>query len=196
MPSHSSSPKDLRIHLFGHAGADPAAVAHSLGAIANPPLEDERDLAIFAINPAHGIDQLTISQWEALSDSMVPRLIVVTGIEGNEADFDDAVMLANRVFDQCVTPYLVLHDDAGAPCALIGLQDLMITDYATQPPTISESSDEHKILVSEFQSEYLAAMEIAGDDGFAAGVLFPAIPIWLEKGIGLDIVNKYIDRLN
>ncbi len=196
MPTPSSRSKDLRIHLFGHLGADPERVAHALGAIANPSLDLERDLAIFAINPADGIDALTISQWEALSESMVPRLIVVTGIEVDEADFDDAVMLANRVFDQTITPYLVLHDEAGLPCALINLADLQITDYASQPPVVSESEAEHKTLVAEFRDEYLAAMEIAGEDGFAAGVLFPAIPIWLEKGIGLDIVEKYISQLN
>ena len=52
-------------------------------------------------------------------------------LEGSDSDFDDAVMLANRVFDQLVTPYLVLHNDAGDPTALIDLQSLEIIDYST-----------------------------------------------------------------
>jgi len=27
-------------------------------------------------------------------------------------------------------------------------------------------------------------------------LLFPAIPLWIEKGIGVDIVNQYINQLN
>jgi hypothetical protein len=34
------------------------------------------------------------------------------------------------------------------------------------------------------------------DEGaFGAGILFPAIPINLEKGIGLDIVRNFIETL-
>jgi hypothetical protein len=34
------------------------------------------------------------------------------------------------------------------------------------------------------------------DEGaFAAGIIFPAIPVNLIKGIGVDVVRGYIDRL-
>ncbi len=35
-----------------------------------------------------------------------------------------------------------------------------------------------------------------GDDAFAAGLLFPAIPLWIEKNIGIDIVESYIAQIN
>ena len=38
-------------------------------------------------------------------------------------------------------------------------------------------------------------MQSLGEDAFAAGLMFPAIPIWIEKGIGVDIVNSYIEQL-
>lgn len=200
MPTPSSSnptkdPSGLRIHVFGHHSACPEEVAHEFGGLTGQDPGAECDLAIFAINPSQGIDGESIAQWEALNDSMVPRLIVVTGLENTQADFDDAVLLANRVFDQTVTPYLVLHDDSGVACALISLQDLHIIDYTTLPPTIRQSDPEHKQLVSEFQREYLEQMEHMGEDAFAAGLLFPAIPIWLDRQIGVDIVKSYIDRL-
>ena len=158
--------------------------------------DENCDLAIFVIDPSLGIDGPTIENWESLNDSMPPRMVIVTGIENQEADFDDAVLLANRVFDLMVTPYLVLHDDQGVPCALISLSDLKIHDYSTIPPSITESDPEHKTLVSEFQSEYLAAIDVMGEDGFGAGLLFPAIPVWLENGIGVDIVKSYIAQLS
>jgi len=35
-----------------------------------------------------------------------------------------------------------------------------------------------------------------GDGAFAAGLLFPAIPLWIEKGIGVDIVKNFIAELS
>jgi translation elongation factor EF-G len=183
-----------RIHIYGHVSAQPKALAeifsveHATVAIA------ESDLAIFAINPAAGIDQATIDLWNSLSDFQLPRLVVVNELEGSDSDFDDAVLLANRVFDQLVTPYLVLHGDTGEPTALIDLQTLEIIDYSNSPQIRRDSDREHKELVADFRDEYLEALEVAGEDAFEAGLLFPAIPLVISKGIGVDIVNNYIAR--
>lgn len=192
---NSAIESSVRIHVFGHPSADPEAIAHEFGGVINPPDPSECDLAIFVVNPATGIDPESIAQWESLNDSMVPRLVAVTGLDNPEADFDDAVLLANRVFDLTVTPYLVLHDDIGVACALISLEDMTICDYSTLPPEILPSEPEHQTLVQEFRSEYLAAIDVMGKDGFAAGLMFPAIPVWIERGIGVDIVRKYIHDL-
>lgn len=204
MAIHSSNPSNpasehqssLRIHVFGHSSAHPEKIAHEFGGVTNPPEPSECDLAIFVVNPATGIDPESIAQWEALNDSMVPRLVAVTGLENPEADFDDAVLLANRVFDLTVTPYLVLHDDSGVACALISLEDMKIYDYSTLPPKILPSEPEHQTLVEEFRSEYMAALDVMGKDGFAAGLMFPAIPVWIEKGIGVDVVKNYIAQIS
>lgn len=196
-PSNPASGRQtgLRIHIFGHSSAHPEKIALKFGGVMNPSEPSECDLAIFVVNPATGIDPESIAQWEALNDSMVPRLVAVTGLENPEADFDDAVLLANRVFDLTVTPYLVLHDDSGVACALISLEDMKIYDYSTLPPKILPSEPEHQTLVEEFRSEYMAAIDVMGKDGFAAGLMFPAIPVWIEKGIGVDIVKNYIAQL-
>ena len=186
---------DLRIHVYGHISADPAQVASVFNAQVCENAESESDLAIFAIDPSAGIDQATIDLWQSLDEYQVPRLVVVTHLEKLEADFDDAVMIATRVFDQMITPYLVLHDEAGIPAALIGLSDLQIIDYSTTPKTIKSSDEEHQTLVQEFRAEYLELLEASGENAFVAGLLFPAIPLWIETGIGVDIVESYIQQL-
>lgn len=186
---------DLRIHVYGHMSADPAQVASAFNAQVSETAESESDLAIFAIDPSAGIDQATIDLWQSLDEYQVPRLVVVTHLEKLEADFDDAVMIATRVFDQMITPYLVLHDDAGMPAALIGLSDLEIIDYSTNPTTKKNSEEEHQTLVQEFRVEYLELLEASGEDAFSAGLLFPAVPLWIERGIGVDIVNDYVQQL-
>jgi hypothetical protein len=191
MPS-PSSPSARRIHIYGHVSASPQTLAATFNGTTSDSPVGESDLAIFAINPSAGIDQKTIENWAALDDFQIPRLVVVNGLDGHEQDFEDAVMIANRVFDQLVTPYLVLHGDSGEPAALIRLEDLQIIDYSTQPPIIRDSEPEHEELVREFREEYLEQMAEMDEAAFGAGILFPAIPINLEKGIGLDIVRNFI----
>ena len=186
---------DLRIHVYGHLSADPAQVAAVFKAHFSETAVAESDLAIFAIDPSAGIDQATIALWQSLDEYQVPRLVVVTHLEKLEADFDDAVMIATRVFDQMITPYLVLHDEVGMPAALISLSDLQITDYSTDPKTIKSSEEEHQTLVQEFRDEYLELLADSGDNAFEAGLLFPAIPLWIERGIGVDIVEGFIKKL-
>ena len=184
-----------RIHVYGHASASPQAVASAFsGTVANSP-ESESDLAIFAINPAAGIDQETIENWAALDDFQIPRLVVVNGLDGQELDFEDAVMVANRVFAQLVTPYLVLHDDGGEPTALISLQDLQIIDYSQTPAHIRASDPEHEELVREFREEYFELTSEMDEGAFAAGILFPAIPVNPANGLGVDLVQNYLKEL-
>lgn len=184
-----------RIHLYGHVSAQPQAIADLFGAHIASEIIADSDLALFAINPAAGIDQKTIDQWQALSDFQLPRLVIVNELDGSDADFEDAIMLANRVFDQLVTPYLVLHSESGNPIALISLSDLQITDYSTNPPTRSQSETEHQELVADFREEYLQELEGAGEGAFAAGLLFPAIPIVISNGLGVDIVQDFIRQI-
>ena len=186
---------DLVIHVYGHSSAQPDLVARCFSGFTPEHLSADADLAIFAIDPSAGIDQVTIDQWLALDEFQIPRLVVVTGLEKQEADFDDAVMIANRVFDQMITPYLVLHDEAGFPVALISLQDLTIINYSTTPATKTPSEPEHQTLVQEFRDEYIELLQALGEESFAAGLMFPAIPLWIERGIGVDIVNGFISKL-
>ena len=155
------------IHVYGHASAEPDQVAEAFGATVAQEVHSDSDLAIFAINPSAGVDQKTIEQWAELDEFQIPRLVVVTHLQLQEADFDDAVMIANRVFSPMATPYLVLHDEAGLPVALISLTDLNIIDYSTHPSTVRMSDPEHQTLVQEFRDEYLELLQASGDQSIA-----------------------------
>jgi len=194
MPT-SNSGAVKRIHVYGHVSASPQAVATALGGQIGQEAGPETDLAVFSINPSAGIDPETIANWSAFDDYQTPRIVVVTGLDGQELDFEDAVMVANRVFDQLVTPYLVLHGEDGNPAALIRLEDLMIIDYTTTPRSIRHCDPEHEELVREFREEYFDQMSEMEDGAFAAGIIFPAIPINLTSGLGVDIVLEYINQL-
>lgn len=196
----TSTSRPVRIALFGHVSATPAALRLELENRGLVVASNEGDLAdidcaIFAVNPSAGIDEPTIKKWEVFNEYLTPRIMVALALPGAELDFDDAVLLANRVFDQMVTPFLVLHDDDGAPAALISLEDLSVRNYLCGIAVISESEPEHRELVAEFQQEYRETIEEAGEDAFQAGLLFPAIPINLENQIGIDVLITYLEKL-
>jgi hypothetical protein len=104
-------------------------------------------------------------------------------------------MLANRVFDQTITPYLVLHGENGSPIGTISLATLKTTDYSTNPPSIADADEELIEVVEEFRDEYLERIDEMEDGAFAAGIIFPAIPLNLANGLGVDVIQAYLDEL-
>ncbi len=87
----------LNLCVFGHPSAHPQEVAKALGAALGTQANGDISCALFVVNPNTGIDQETIDQWLSFDEFLTPRMIIVTELDGNSADFDDAVMLATRV---------------------------------------------------------------------------------------------------
>jgi hypothetical protein len=183
------------IRIYGHVSATPEKFATIFGGTTALEVDPTCDVAIFAINPSAGIDNRTIELWRGFDEYQTPRLVVVTVMDGLEMDFDDAVLLANRVFEELVTPYLVLHGENGMPIGTISLQDLTTVDYSTTPPTKSTADDELQEIVKDFRDEYLDQMIEMEEGAFAAGILFPAIPVNPANGLGIDLVQKYLEEL-
>ena len=187
---------EKRCALYGHPSAATSALSAALNAPVAQEVDSEVSCAIFALNASSGVDERTVQLWHQFDDLLMPRILVVTGFNEGLQDFDDAVLLAKRLLDDVATPFLVLHDEDGTPCALIDLETLKINNYRAGHVTNAEP--EHIELISEFRSEYLAQLEAAGNDGFAAGIFFPAIPILIddpEFQLGIDIVKSYLDSL-
>jgi hypothetical protein len=183
------------INIYGHVSAHPEQIAEAFGGTVAKDVDPTCDVAIFAVNPAAGIDNETIDTWRAFDEFQTPRLIVVTVLDGMELDFDDAVMLANRVFDQTITPFLVLHGENGSPIGTISLSTLKTTDYSTTPPTIADADAELIEVVADFRDEYFERIDEMGDGAFAAGIIFPAVPLNIANGLGVDVIESYLAEL-
>lgn len=182
--------------LYGHVSAATGSLSEALSAPVATEVDTSLSAAIFVINASHGIDQRTVELWHGFDEFLIPRILVITGFNEGLQDFDDAVLLAKRLLDDVATPYLVLHDDDGSPCALINLKDMKINNYRTGQ--VIEADLEHHELLKEFRKEFLAQLEASGDDGFISGIFFPAIPVLLndpEFNLGVDIVKKYLALL-
>lgn len=206
----------LKIALIGHSTADLPPLAKSIAEHGSRSLElplevstfesgttnsaehnlENFDLAFFAMSAHEGLDQEILKWWEAASELSLPRALLITKIEDEQADFDEAILIARRVLDNFTTPYLVLHDDGGAPCALINLKDLTIHDYSTSEFKIYPCDDDHRVVIQEFREEYLSSLEEFAEDTFAFGLFIPAIPVSVKADIGFNEIMELIKPVN
>ena len=187
VPNLINSPK---IAVIGEKSAQFSA---QLGI--SPTALEESDLAIFLVSANSGIVSADLDQWRLARELYIPSLVAISDLTTSDIDFDDMSAIASKMLDPVVTPYLVLHDDSGKPAALINLETLNIHDYSKTPPEIRAADPEHIEVVSEFQAEYLEAVEAAGDQSFQAGLLFPALP-WIESSaMGMDQIKELIDQI-
>jgi len=155
----------------------------------------ECDVALFLVSAQDGIVSADLEKWRIARELYIPSLVVICDLLVSEIDFEDMTAIASKMLDPVVSPYLVLHGDDGRPAALINLERLEITDYTDGEGRKRPADPEHIELVAEFREEYLEALEESGEDSFAAGLLFPALP-WVEgTSIGIDQIKEYLDQV-
>lgn len=152
------------------------------------------DACAMVINAKTGVSSAMIEFWNYVSERQFPRVVIVTGLELSETDFDDMVLIANRVLEEVVTPYLVLHDDLGEPIGLIGLAESMVHDYSQKERRDYPADDELKNLIAEFRSEYLEQMDAQDPESFRSGLLVPAIPLVQSRSIGVAEIQAFLDQ--
>ena len=154
------------------------------------------DLFALVVDARTGISKEMIELWQFFHDRQFPRAMIVQGVEFAESDFDDIVLIGNRVLEQLATPFLVLHDDLGQPIALISLEDNLVHDYSGKELNKYSADSELVDLIQDFQQEYLELQQELGDDGFMQGIFAIAIPIGSNKPFGLAEFNSYIRTLD
>ncbi|MEY3347215.1 MAG: hypothetical protein RIR40_940 [Actinomycetota bacterium] len=192
--------------LAHHENTEPVHTLQDLRAVVKklPISEKLEDLSrqsgetqIFAllVDARSGISKAMISAWQYFQERQFPRVMIVQGIEFSESDFDDIVLIGNRVLEQFATPYLVLHDDLGVPTALISLEDNLVHDYSGKELNKFSADMDLVDLVSDFQDEYLQIYKEMGDDGFFQGIFAIAIPIGSTKPFGIAELNSIIESL-
>ena len=156
---------------------------------------ESSDVALFLVSAQDGIVSADLEKWRLARDLYIPSVVIICDLTSSEIDFEDMTAIAGKMLDPVVTPYLVLHSDTGAPVALINLETLIVQDYSSGSPVSKAAEPEHIDLVSEFRAEFLEDMEFAGADGFAAGLLFPALP-WVEgTRMGIDQIFEYLNQV-
>jgi hypothetical protein len=156
---------------------------------------DKLDFFALLVDARSGISPQMIEIWQHYQERQFPRVLLVQGIEFSESDFDDIVLIGNRVLEQFATPYLVLHDEVGSPTALISLEDNIVHDYSGASVTKYPADSEMIELISEFQDEYTQVYRELGAEGFFQGIFAIALPIGSTKTFGIAELNRIIQSL-
>ena len=153
------------------------------------------DCALFIVSAKDGIVSADLEKWRLSRELYIPSLVIICDLLTSEIDFEDMTAIASKMLDPVVTPYLVLHSDEGSPAALINLETLQLIDYSTGHREDRPADPEHIDLVAEFREEYLEELTGAGDESFAAGLLYPALP-WIEgTRIGVDQIIEILNQV-
>ena len=171
------------------------------------------DLALLVIHADRGISQSEISTFNRVREFQIPSIVLVaslmpsppliasTSLTSPQADlgsedrwdFDDVVMLINRTLEPSITPYLVLHDPAGAPIGLFDLGGEMVLDYSSGSAHEEQPDLELNELVSEFKQEYEA--EGFDPSDFTSGLRVVALPFVPERAIGIAELGHFLTML-
>jgi len=161
-----------------------------------PEIPEKVDLFALLVDARTGISKEMIEIWHHFQERQFPRIMLVQGVELSESDFDDIVLIGNRVLEQFATPFLVLHDDLGQPTALISLEDNLVHDYSGSQANRFSADSELIDLVADFQEEYLQLYRDLGEEGFFQGIFAIAIPIGKDKQFGIPELNSIIEALS
>jgi len=199
-PNNAPSP---RVLLAGHSSSHPEEVAQALHITKSRIVEldqkvdisedvSQADLFILVISAKTGVSSEMTSTWNYVAERQVPRIVIVNGLEMSEIDFDDIVLIANRVLEPVITPYLVLHDEVGEPVGLISLTDYKVRDYSTKEVNIYDADDELQSLVTDFKKELEESTIEFDSDAFQAGLIVPALPLVSSRHIGVAEFQSYL----
>ncbi len=88
------------------------------------------DAALFTVSAADGVDGLTRMLWEECAAAGTPRAVVITKIDHQRADFDEALAACRAAFGESVAPLYLPVGEQGTVQGLIGLLSQRFYDYA------------------------------------------------------------------
>jgi elongation factor G len=168
------------------------------------------DAALFTVSAADSVDGLTKMLWEECAIAGTPRAVVITKIDHQRGDFDEALAACRAAFGDSVAPlYLPVTDGQGGVRGLLGLLSERFYDYSggsredtdPEPPDadrmaearsslieaiIQESEDE--TLMDRYLSDEEIDIKVLIEDlekAVARGSFYPVLATASTQGIGL-----------
>jgi elongation factor G len=168
------------------------------------------DAALFTVSAADGVDGLTRMLWDECATAGTPRAVVITKIDHQRGDFDEALAACRDAFGDSVAPlYLPVTDGDGGVRGLIGLLSEHFYDYSGGSRTEREieAADADRVsearsalieaVIQESEDESLMDRYLSGEDidpkvliddletAVARGTFFPVLAAASPHSIGL-----------
>jgi elongation factor G len=168
------------------------------------------DAALFTVSAADGVDGLTRMLWEECATVGTPRAVVITKIDHQRGDFDEALAACRDAFGDSVAPlYLPVSDGQGGVRGLIGLLSERFYDYSggSREERDPEAGDTDRLeesrsalieaIIQESEDEGLMDRYLSGEQidpkvliedlekAVARGSFYPVLPAATPLGIGM-----------
>jgi elongation factor G len=179
------------------------------------------DAALFVVSAVDGVDGITRMLWEECASVGMPRAVVVTHLDQQRADFDEALAVCRRTFGDGVQPlYLPVLDtpENEAPAGLVGLLSQTVFDYTGDSRTEQAADDAQREaieadrsaliegIIQESEDDTLLDRWLSGEDvgldtliadlekAVARGSFHPVLPVVPPAGIGTQELLEIVVR--
>jgi elongation factor G len=168
------------------------------------------DAALFAVPATEGVDGLTRMLWDECAKVGMPRAVVITKIDHQRADFEQALAACREAFGEAVAPLYLPVGGAGSELTgLIGLLSGKLFDYSggTRTEREPDAADADRVfemrstliegIIQESEDEtlmdrYLADEEIDSkvliedlEKAVARGSFYPVLAASAPHGVGM-----------
>jgi elongation factor G len=168
------------------------------------------DAALFAVPATEGVDGLARMLWEECAAVGMPRAVVITKIDHQRADFDQALAACRAAFGDSVAPlYLPVSDAKAEVSGLIGLLSGRLFDYSggTRTEGDPDPADAGRVeelrgsliegIIQESEDESLMDAYLGGEEidpksliedlekAVARGSFYPVLAASSPHGIGM-----------
>jgi elongation factor G len=123
------------------------------------------DAALFVVSAVDGVDGATRILWEECAAVGMPRAVVITKLDKERADFDEAVAICQRMFGDSVLPlYLPMAADDGSPAGLIGLLSRTVADLSSGTRVERQPDPEHLALIDTTRNALIEGIIAESED--------------------------------
>jgi elongation factor G len=123
------------------------------------------DAALFTVSAADGVDGVTKMLWDECAAAGTPRAVVITKIDHQRADFDEALAACRGAFGDSVAPlYLPVTDGQGGVQGLIGLLSQRFYDYSGGTRSETDIPDAYADQVEEARGALIEAIIQESED--------------------------------
>jgi elongation factor G len=123
------------------------------------------DAALFTVSAADGVDGLTQMLWDECAAVGTPRAVVITKIDHQRGDFEEALAACRAAFGDSVAPlYLPVSDGQGAVHGLVGLLSQRFYDYSGGSRTDTEIPADQADRVEEARGSLIEAIIQESED--------------------------------
>src|ERR1700727_743181 len=168
------------------------------------------DAALFTVPATDGVDGLTRRRWEECASVGIPRAVVITKLDHQRADFEEALQACQDAFGDSIAPlYLPVTSGPGAVTGLVGLLSGRFYDYTSGTRTERDPDPDQADRVEELRSSliegviqesedetlmerYLSGEQIDAkvliedlEKAVARGSFYPVLTVSAARGIGL-----------